>query len=297
MKQQIMLKTLALFFLTLFALPVMSQGIIVYKNDGTQIQVPYESLDSIVTYKAVSENITFSVNGVNFTMVAVKGGTFTMGAPDNDPNAGFYEYPAHYVTLSDYYIGETEVTQALWKAVMGNNPSYFNENLQRPVEMVSWEDCQTFISKLNELTGEVFSLPTEAQWEYAARGGKQSADSKYAGSNSIDNVAWYNDNSSKVGMTHPDYGPHSVKTKAPNELGIYDMTGNVFEWCADWYGNYPENAVTNPAGPGTGDTRVTRGGGWQTLPERSCVYSRYSLFATSKGEGYGLRLVLNSPKK
>jgi formylglycine-generating enzyme required for sulfatase activity len=163
--------------------------------------------------------------------------------------------------------------------------------------MISWEDCQIFISKLNELTGEVFSLPTEAQWEYAARGGKQSTGSKYAGSNSIDNVAWYNENSSKVGMTHPDYGPHSVKTKAPNELGIYDMTGNVFEWCADWYGNYPENAVTNPAGPGTGDTRVTRGGGWQTLPERSCVYSRYSLFATSKGEGYGLRLVLNSPKK
>lgn len=297
MKRKIIIRTLMFFLLSTFSLPVMSQGIIVYKNDGTQIQVPYESLDSIVTYKAVTENITFTVNGVKFEMVAVKGGTFIMGAPDDDVNAGYYEYPAHRVTLSDYYIGETEVTQALWKAVMGSNPSYFNENLQRPVEMVSWEDCQAFIRKLNELTGEVFSLPTEAQWEYAARGGKQSTGCRYAGSNTIDNVAWYYENSSRVGMTHPDYGPHPVKTKAPNELGIYDMTGNVYEWCADWYGQYPDKAETNPAGPSKGDTRVLRGGGWQTQSVTSCVYSRYSYFNTSNGDNYGLRLALNSPKK
>lgn len=197
------------------------------------------------------EDKVYTVNGVSFKMIAVKGGTFQMGSD--------YEYdyanPVHQVTLTKgYYIGETEVTQELWTAVMGSNPSYFTGNMQRPVEKVSWDDCQTFISRLNQLTGENFRLPTEAQWEYAARGGNKSKGYIYSGSNTIDDVAWYYSNSSFT--THP------VKTKAPNELGIYDMTGNVWEWCSDWYGSYSSAAQTDPTGPSTGSSRVGRGGCW-----------------------------------
>ena len=195
----------------------------------------------------VFPGIVYTANGVSFKMIAVKGGTFQMGS-DDGYNA------VHQVTLSDYYIGETEVTQELWNAVMGSNPSYFTGNMQRPVEQVSWIDCQTFISKLNQLTGATFRLPTEAQWEYAARGGNKSKGSIYSGSNEIDEVAWYWDNSSFT--THP------VKTKAPNELGIYDMSGNVWEWCSDWYGAYSSAAQTDPTGPATGSNRVGRGGSW-----------------------------------
>ena len=197
------------------------------------------------------QNKVYTVNGVSFTMIAVKGGTFQMGSADGYDSD---EKSVHSVTLSDYYIGETEVTQELWSAVMGSNPSEFPGNMQRPVEMVSWNDCQTFISRLNELTGETFRLPTEAQWEYAARGGNKAQGRLYSGSDAIDDVAWYYDNSG--GMTHP------VKTKAPNELGIYDMSGNVFEWCSDWYGDYSSAAQTDPRGPATGSYRVDRGGCW-----------------------------------
>lgn len=194
-----------------------------------------------------SENMfpgkVFTVNGVSFKMIAVKRGTFQMGS-------GYYG--VHQVTLSDYYIGETEVTQELWSAVMGSNPSIITGDMQRPVEMVSWYDCQTFISKLNQLTGKTFRLPTEAQWEYAARGGNKSKGYTYSGSDAIDDVAWYEYNSG--GMTHP------VKTKAPNELGIYDMSGNVWEWCSDWKGPYSSDAQTDPTGPATGSYHVNRGG-------------------------------------
>lgn len=163
------------------------------------------------------------------------------------------EKPTHQVTLSDYYIGETEVTQALWKAVMGRNPSNFS-GTNLPVEMVSWDDCQIFITKLNQLTGKNFRLPTEAEWEYAARGGQKSRGYKYAGSNTLSDVAWYWDNSSS--KTHP------VKQKQANELGLYDMSGNVSEWCQDWYGKYGSAAQTNPIGPSSGSNRVFRGGSW-----------------------------------
>lgn len=196
----------------------------------------------------------FNIDGVEFKMVFVEGGTFTMGAtPEQEEDAFDNEYPTHRVTLSDYYIGETEVTQALWKAVMGNNPSFFKgDNL--PVEKVSYEDVKTFITKLNEKTGKTFRLPTEAEWEYAARGGKKSKGYKYAGSNNIDDVAWYSENSND--KTHP------VKTKIPNELGLYDITGNVLEWCSDRYGDYSSNAQTNPQEPSSGDERIIRGGSW-----------------------------------
>lgn len=198
---------------------------------------------------------TFNVNGVEFKMIKVEGGTFSMGATsEQEYDALSCEKPVHSVTLSDYYIGETEVTQELWEAVMGSNPSYFEGDNQRPVENVSWNDCQKFIKKLNRLTGKEFRLPTEAEWEYAARGGKYSRGYKYSGSNNADEVAWYDSNSGS--KTHP------VKTKKDNELGLYDMSGNVWEWCNDWWGCYQSNSQTNPTGPSEGESRVLRGGGW-----------------------------------
>jgi len=201
-------------------------------------------------------NLSFTVKGVTFTMVKVEAGTFTMGATsEQGSDAESDEKPAHQVTLTkDYYIGQTEVTQALWQAVMGSTPSNFKgDNL--PVEQVSWEDCQTFITKLNSLTDSKFRLPTEAEWEYAARGGNKSRGYKYSGSNSINDVAWYK-------STTNDSGTKPVATKAPNELGIYDMTGNVFEWCNDWYGSYSSSPQTNPTGASSGSDRVYRGGCW-----------------------------------
>ncbi len=224
---------------------------------------------------------TYIVNGVSFTMIGVEGGTFTMGATTEQGSDAYdNEMPAHQVTLSSYAIGETEVTQALWQAVMGSNPSGFTGNLQRPVEQVSWDDCQEFISKLNVLTGENFRLPTEAEWEYAARGGKESKGYKYSGSNTLDDVAWYDDN-----KTHP------VKTKQPNELGIYDMSGNVWEWCADWYGGYSSSAQIDPTGPSSGSRRVLRGGSWHNYAEDCRVALRYSYFPDREDYRWGLRLV------
>ncbi|MBQ8608093.1 MAG: SUMF1/EgtB/PvdO family nonheme iron enzyme, partial [Bacteroidaceae bacterium] len=180
---------------------------------------------------------TFTVNGVSFTMVRVEGGTFRMGATSEQVNPYNDEKPVHSVTLSSYSIGQTEVTQALWKAVMGSNPSRFRgDNL--PVERVSWNDCRTFIRKLNALTGRTFRLPTEAEWEFAARGGNQSQGYQYSGSNNLGSVAWYDSNSGD--KTHP------VATKSANELGLYDMSGNVWEWCQDWYGSYSSSSQTNP---------------------------------------------------
>ena len=199
--------------------------------------------------------VTYYVNSVPFNMVYVKGGTFWMGATDEQAeDYQSNETPVNRVHLSSYYIGQTEVTQALWREVMGANPSRFLGNLQRPVEQVSWNDCQTFLARLNELTGENFRLLTEAEWEFAARGGNKSQGFKYAGSDTIGNVAWYSDNAYSM--------PHPVATKAPNELGLYDMSGNVCEWCQDWYDSYTSGKKTNPTGPATGSYRVYRGGGW-----------------------------------
>ena len=190
-------------------------------------------------------------DGISIDMVRVEAGTFTMGATAEMKDRDDSEKPTHQVTLTnDYYIGKYEVTQALWQAVMGNNPScYKGDNL--PVESVSWDDCQEFISKLNRITGKTFRLPTEAEWEYAARGGKKSRGYRYSGSNNYSDVAWYYDNSGKR--------PHAVGTKQPNELGIYDMTGNVCEWCQDRYGKYSSSSQTNPTGATSGSDRVNRG--------------------------------------
>ena len=226
---------------------------------------------------------TITVNGVSFTMIAVQGGTFTMGATaEQGSDAYSDEKPTHKVTLSDYMIGETEVTQELWKAVMGTNPSYLS-GTQNPVEQVSWEDCQNFIAELNAMTGKKFRLPTEAEWEYAARGGNRSNGFKYSGSGSIDKVAWYE---GKISKTRP------VKQKQANELGIYDMSGNVYEWCQDWYGSYSSSAQTNPTGPSSGSNRVNRGGSWSSSARSCRVSDRYYDLPAYSFSNLGLRLAL-----
>ena len=227
---------------------------------------------------------TFTANGVSFTMVQVPGGTFTMGATSEQGSSDPYadERPTHQVTLSSYSIGQTEVTQELWQAVMGNNPSRFKGS-KRPVESVSWNDCQDFIRRLNSLTGQNFRLPTEAEWEYAARGGR-SGGTKYAGSNSIGDVAWYDGNSGNT--------THDVATKRANELGIYDMSGNVWEWCQDWYSDYSSSSQTNPQGPSSGSPRVLRGGGWYNDARYCRVSSRDCYGPGYRSDILGLRLAL-----
>ena len=242
---------------------------------------------SSTTGSTLSGNtITIRVKkGISIDMVRVEAGTFTMGATPEMKYPEDREKPTHQVTLTnDYYIGKHEVTQALWQAVMGNNPSWFKgDNL--PVENVSWDDCQEFISKLNRITGKVFRLPTEAEWEYSARGGKKSRGYQYSGSNNLSDVAWYEDNS--------DSKTHAVGTKQSNELGIYDMSGNVWEWCQDWYGYFSSSSQTNPAGANSGSNRVSRGGCWGY----SAWYCRSSCrdIDSSDGHSYdlGLRLVLS----
>ena len=257
---------------------------------GAQLEIDSLEIDSLkigseaLDAQGTNDTKTFDVNGVSFTMIHVEGGTFTMGATSEMIEPFPNEKPTHQVTLSSYYIGETEVTQALWQAVMGSNPSEFKgDNL--PVASVSWDDCQTFISRLNSLTGKRFRLPTEAEWEFAARGGNQSRHTQYSGSRRIDDVAWYEDNSG--GKTHP------VKTKQPNELGIYDMTGNVWEWCQDWYDSYSSYAQTDPTSASSGSDRVSRGGSWGDSP-RVCRSSYRNCWSPWKlGTNLGLRLVLS----
>lgn len=236
------------------------------------------------------KNRTFNVDSVEFEMVYVEGGTFKMGQCDMSrlddvesiSDLSRLMSRGRKVTLRDYYIGETEVTQALWQAVMGGNPSRYR-GANRPVECVSWIDCQNFIAKLNELTGENFCLPTVAQWEFAARGGIYSEGYIYSGSNDIEAVAWYEDNACDV----QDKGTRPVATKQPNELGIYDMSGNVEEWCQ--YSD--EDDVINPLVPSSAPKCPFRGGSWYNAAI-NCRYTVGSYVINSKLKTGGLRLAL-----
>ena len=226
------------------------------------------------------------LRGLMRNMVSVSGGTFMMGANPGDSDAGSHEKPSHSVTLSGYRICKYEVTQREWLAVMGSNPSRFKgDNL--PVERVSWNDCQAFIQKLNSLTGLSFRLPTEAEWEFAARGGNRSIGYKYSGGDNIGSVAWYDGNSGST--THP------IGQKQGNELGLYDMSGNVYEWCSDWYDNsyYASSPSTNPKGPSSGSYRVYRGGGWDDNARHCRVSGRNDYYYPSLTiNDLGLRLAL-----
>lgn len=212
-------------------------------------------------------------------MVYIQGGTFQMGSNESDD-----EKPVHSVTVGSLYMGKYEVTQKQWEAIMDNNPSSFSGCDNCPVERVSWNDVQEFIQKLNQRTGKDFRLPTEAEWEYAARGGNQSRGYTYSGSNNVDEVAWYTSNSGS--KTHP------VGQKRANELGLYDMSGNVWEWCSDWYGSdyYRSSPATNPKGPSSGPYRVYRGGSWGSIPEGCRAAIRGSAPA-DRGIDLGFRLV------
>ena len=238
-------------------------------------------------------DMTFTVNGVTFTMVAVEGGTFSMGATSEQGlGTNDWERPVHYVTLSDFSIGQTEVTQELWQAVMGSNPSYYTSDSQLPVERVSWNSCQDFIEQLNQLTGETFRLPTEAEWEFAARGGNKSQKYRYSGSSNIQDVAWFWNSipSQQVGTL--GYGTQPVATKAPNELGLYDMSGNVWEWCQDWYGTYSSDDQINPTGPSWGSFRIFRGGSWSRSSESCRVAYRNYTYPSTSDDTMGFRLAL-----
>lgn len=235
--------------------------------------------------EVVTETIT--VNGVPFTMVLVECGTFTMGATEEQlEEASPNEYPAHEVTLTfDYYICQTEVTWELWNAVMGDESAEFSGDLQNPVVKVSLFDCAVFVDKLSALTGRIFRMPSEAEWEFAARGGKLSKGFRYSGAMDVDDVAWYRDNAG--GTIHP------VAQKLPNELGLYDMSGNAAEWCLDWYVRYDSAPQINPIGPESGQTNVYRGGGWSS-PSTVCrVSARDDLDPHSKADNLGFRMVMN----
>ena len=273
------------------------------QQDNTQtvvpdVQQPQSTLPSQSAAQSDSNSnvLPITVNGVSFNMIKVDGGTFTMGATSEQQNPDKDEKPAHKVALSSYYIGETEVTQALWKAVMGNtvrdqrdkeNPSLpiYGEGDNYPMYYVSWKDCQNFILKLNELTNRRFRFPSEAEWEFAARGGNKSNHTQYSGSSNIDDVAWFDGNSGS--KTHP------VKTKKANELGIYDMSGNVWERCQDWWRSYSSNAQTNPKGPDSGSYRVYRGGSWR-FNARCCRSSHRGYDSPGDRVNYlGFRLALS----
>jgi len=243
---------------------------------------PIDSDDSVLPVG--SRSGVYTVGNVSFRMIRVEGGTFQMGATSEQSSDAYSdESPVHGVTLSSFCIGETEVTQGLWEAVMGSNPSKW-KGAGLPVEQVSWKDCQEFISRLNAKTGASFRLPTEAEWEYAARGGQKSVGYKYSGSDNISDVAWYDGNSG--GQTHP------VKGKKANELGIYDMSGNVWEWCQDWYGVYSGGSQTNPGGASSGSYRVFRGGSWNSNARSCRVSIRNFNSPVTRNYNLGLRLAL-----
>lgn len=266
----------------------------VWKDFGS-----FQTLDGMPAF----DYVTDTVNGVSFDMAFVPGGTFTMGGTEEQgPTVGADEFPIHSVTLDSFLIGATEVTQELWLAVMGVWPtsldpvedSFFMPSAQHglgdnyPAYYISWNDAQLFLSKLNELTGKYFRLPTESEWEYAARGAKNDSD-MYSGGNdeNIDEIAWYKGNN--------DYDPtpynHPVATKKPNESGLYDMSGNVLEWCSDWYTDYPSEDQTNPTGPAWGTSKVNRGGHSMSYAMAVRTAIRYASYPEERSNSYGFRIV------
>lgn len=268
-----------------YAYPVRIEKLCTYELVLSTSSVAEERLqdtEAMLEYK----NLIFTVNGCQFSMVYVDGGSFNMGATsEQGSDAEPDEKPVRNVAVGNFYIGKFEVTQGLWRAVMGNNPSQFQSDDNFPVENVSWNDCQTFIAKLNQLTGRTFRLPTEAEWEYSARGGRMSRGYKYAGGNSVRKVAWLTGNSRKK--------THSVGQKWPNELGLYEMSGNVWEWCQDWY-----DACADTYSDSVSDSvrcgRILRGGAWSSNARHCRVSYRNGINPDYKYGDFGLRLCLSA---
>lgn len=231
---------------------------------------------------------SFSNNDIfHKEMVLIKGGTFIMGTPtDYDKEKQYPNSPEirHKVKLDDYYISKYEVTHLQWRTIMGSTPDHlgFRDCGKCPVERVSWDEVQVFIQKLNEITGAKYRLPTEAEWEYAARGGQKSKGFWYSGSKQFDEVAWCYENSEKK--------THSVGSKKPNELGLFDMSGNVMEWCSDWHEEYSNADQYNPVGPKEGTGRNLRGGAWELAESHCRVFLRKSSMPSIKHSSIGFRL-------
>jgi formylglycine-generating enzyme required for sulfatase activity len=255
-------------------------------NLGRAAQLPRPQPAAAATEVIKDSGFTDPIAGI---MVAVKGGTFMMGATEEQGGDCYDdEKPARLVTLSDYHIGKFPVTQRLWKRIMAGtplaDPSRFKGD-DLPVETVCWKDIVgEFLRRLNSITGKAYRLPTEAEWEYAARGGQKSKGYKYAGGNDIDGIAWYGGNSGRK--------TRIVGTKAPNELGIYDMSGNVWEWVNDRYGKYGADSQANPRGALSGTYRVNRGGSWSSAAGNNRVSSRRNDFPDAGNDLVGFRLAL-----
>ena len=279
------MKRIAITFVAVVMAAIGAQAQVDYmkvkKTDKSVLEIPIKEVEDISYVQKLTVKVK---NNITITMIKVYGGTFKMGESADDKDVT----PIHDVTLSDYFIAETEVTQELWEAVMGSNPSYY-KGAKHPVEMVSWNECQEFIAKLNQLTNRNFRLPTEAEWEFAAKGGKQSRGYIYSGSDTLDDVAWNHSNS---GNSSTGRSPHDVATRQPNELGLYDMSGNVWEWCQDRSGDYSSEPQTNPTGPLSGSIRVIRGGSFDSSFPQYHTVSRYSRSQSSKSGVQGLRLAL-----
>lgn len=267
-----------------------AQGIIVHKTDGSEVRFKATEVERITTYSEEEEpnlpkDVTIQVGDVGLRMIYVEGGVFTMGGTaEQGEDVKEYENPAHPVKVNSYYIGMTEVTQELWETVMGWNYAWNTDSNQLPMEDVSWEECKEFVDVLSERTGKKFRLPTEAEWEYAARGGSKSGNHKYSGSDNIDDVAWYVSNSDDM--------THEVGKKNANELGIYDMNGNVWEWCHDWYDTYSTSSYNNPTGPKTGDFRIFRGGSYKEKAEYNRTSNRSFNRPDFRYGNIGLRVVM-----
>ena len=245
---------------------------------------------------STNQGFTEDAWGINMKLIWVEGGEFMMGCTSEQSGCDSDEQNVRSVTVDGFYIGMLEVTQAQWEKVMGTSISQqrnkANSSLSLcgvgsdyPMYYVSWEEATEFCRLLSNKTGRTYTLPTEAQWEYAARGGKKNEETKYAGSNMIDAVAWYKDNS--------DSSTHPCGTKRANTLGIYDMSGNVYEWCKDWYsGSYASDNTNNPTGPSSGFSRVNRGGSWSVSAGKCRVANRYNNSPDYRDSNLGFRVVL-----